>query len=272
MKTATKHYAEGYLTVSNAASQPVAASLTAAAAKAASGTYTFSADEAARMKKAQAEAEAQKLKQYEVVTIGRGSDAYAKFVAAFNSAVRTTRSGGNTYAKVNWNSSKNRTDLSYFVNTYITKGQSWDATGSGCYYYLKHSSGYTDAQLRLVRWANFWRDSYEWFRNLPEFSMNPDGEKLYRYNDTYKLAICVDIPYNANKTGEYFDVRQERRSMDIANDYANSVLDQYAEGDTDSSDKTAADTGQSSNTWLYIAAGILAVAVVLKIIKKKKGK
>lgn len=281
MKTATtKQYADGGLKVT--ANTALPANLSASAVQqGAKTTYTLSADEVAAMKAAQEKAEAEKRRQYEVVTIPRSTDAYARFISAFNSAkvvkdykywdsdIHWYRYGCRVH--VYWNSADHRTDLSYFINTYITGGQSYAGTGNGRYYYLPNKqSAATAGQTRLVNWLRFFRSSYEQFRNMPEFSMNPDGERRYIYDDQHKLCICVSIPYSATKTADYYGVRQERRSMDIANDEVNKALDGLQNGTPDTGNDKSAAEKPHSRTWIYIAAAVLGIAIVLKIIKKRK--
>ena len=215
-----------------------------------------------------------------MVTISRNTDAYARFISAFNSAKvvkdYTYRNSKELFTRygcrvhVYWNSADHRTDLSYFINTYITGGQSYSGTASGRYYYLNaKQNAATAAQTRLVNWLSFFRSSYEQFRNMPEFSMNPDGEKRYIYDDQHKLCICVSIPYSAAKTADYYGVRQERRVLDIANDEIDGAIDELQNGAPDTgNDKSAAEP--HSRTLLYIAAAVLGMAIVLKLIKKRK--
>ena len=281
MKTATtKQYADNGLKIT--ANTALPANLSASAVQqGAKTTHTLSADEVAAMKAAQEKADAERRRQYEVVTIPRSTDAYARFISAFNSAKiekcgKWWDKGSLCYrygraVHAYWNSSDHRTDLSYFINTYITGGQSYSTTGNGYYRYLYNKQGSaTAAQTRLVNWLSFFRSSYEQFRNLPEFSMNPDGEKRYIYDDTNKLCICVSIPYSATKTADYYGVRQERRSMDIAYDEVNKALDELQNGTPDTGNDKSAAEKPHSRTWIYIAAGILGFAVILKLIKKRK--
>lgn len=217
---------------------------------------------------------------YTVKTISRNGSAYANFISAFKKAENVKdykwwdkssfcyRYGRRV--RVYWNSADHRTDLSYFINTYITGGQSYDGTGNGYYTYLTNKqSGATADQTNLIKWLNFFRNSYETFRNLPTWSPDTAGERRYITNDEYKMAICVEIPYDANKKQQQKEVEQEDRTLGIANKQVDAGLDELEKG---GSDKNADSAKSDNRNWLYIAAGILGFAVILKLIKKHKGK
>ena len=214
--------------------------------------------------------------QYDSVTLERGTDAYAKFISAYNSAKIEKcgkywdkgslcfRYGRAVHAY--WNASDHRTDLSYFINSYITGGQSYSATGNGYYRYLYNKQGSATAeQNRMLKWLQFFRDSYERFRTMPTFSITPGGEYLYIFDDTNKLCIRVHIPYNANKKQEYYDEKNEDTTIDKGQQQAEELIDKLG-ADTDTTATLADDT----QTYVLIAAAIIGLAVILKIIKKHK--
>jgi len=208
---------------------------------------------------------------YDIRTISRLDGSYARFIAAFKKAERHRyKSWGKTYdcVRVYWDDRGNRTDLSYFVKNFITKGRGYDSTGNGYYvFYDKESKAACDA---IVWWCNTFRNCYEWFKNLETWSPYTNGEKRYQSWSDVKRGICVYIPYDANKKRTQKDIEQEDRLNDMVDGQIESGLDELEKG---GSDKNAADSAKSDNrNWLYIAAGILGFAVILKLIKKRKGK
>jgi hypothetical protein len=220
--------------------------------------------------------DAAKASGYETVTISRDSSAYGKFISAYNSA-KIEKCGkywdksSHCYrygraVRVYWNSKDHRTDLSYWINNHITGGQSYDSTGNGYYQYLYNKQGSATAkQNRLLNWLDFFRSSYEQFRTMPTFSATPGGEYLYIFDDTNKLCIRVLIPYNANKKEEYYDEKNEDYTIDLGQQVAEDQLNKLG---TDTG--TPAASPDDTQTYVLIAAAIIGLAVILKIIKKHK--
>lgn len=254
MKYANKQYAEGTAFAINE---------NYVGGTSASSTYTFSDKEKTELARNRNQQDADIVKKYDTVTIERTTDAYAKFISNLNQAeVNRYKSWGNTYdsVRVYWNSSNHRTDLSYFINTYITQGRSYDSTGNG--YYLYYDKEAKATCQKLVEWINFFRNSYEQFRNLPEFSMSPDGEFRYIINEAGSRCIRVHIPFSAEKKSNYYDIRIEDTSIEETFNQSKLMLEEFK------SDKPQ--ENKTGTKKYVIAAAVIGLALVLKIIKKRK--
>ncbi len=203
---------------------------------------------------------------YDIRTISRDSSAYANFISAYKKALRT-----NDCVKVYWNNKNRRTDLSYWINTHITSGRSWDRARNGYYTYLEGSSA--NSKKNLVQWLDFFRDSYEWFRNLDGWTVDTNGEKRYRLDKNHNLAICVNIPYDPNKYAAQRNTEQEHKAMEYGLDETDKLLDNVINGGSDGKKKqqeTGTNNGDDGKTLFYIALGVFCFVLLVKLKRSKK--